>query len=146
MNGAGKCHPSTMKFAGALAGDGPPAHVQGEVVHCTFPLAGTEVRCECTLKGQQDRVEVITEDGHVYETALPCRASRIYSLGTGVLVERALFVEELPSLQSPSRLFFRPDGRMPKDVQSACQRESGLPRAPVPCPANRPSPPRPLPL
>ncbi len=119
---------TTMLFAGALL---PPAGGGGvdtlgidnsdageNVVYCTFPLGGVPVRCRCALKGQRDQVEVTTAEGHMYAAALPCRASRLFTLGSGLLVERAPFAEELPALQSTG-MFFRPDGKMPKDVQGA---------------------------
>ncbi len=112
-----------MKFhaalspAGAAPGWGPGWSTSDEVVHCTFPLGTATVKCRCVLKGQS--VEVTTEDGHLYVATLPCQAARLFTLGSGLLVERVPFAEELPLLQSSATMFFRADGKMPKDLQGA---------------------------
>jgi hypothetical protein len=50
--------------------------------------------CHCVLQGSGDFIHITTRQGHVYETALPCRALNIYALNGGLLIERMPFVEE----------------------------------------------------
>ena len=96
-----------------------PGRPDGQAVVCTFPLSSQHVPCSCVLMSPGDRIEVTTPDGHLYQATLPCRAARVFTLGSGLLVERTPFAEELSTIDSPTSVFFRRDGRLPKDVAGA---------------------------
>lgn len=92
---------------------------------CRFVVDGrTSLSCTCSLVAGGEALVITSTAGDVYEVALPCRLATVHALGCGLLLQRLPFAEELGAAdalhRSPSSVFFRADGKMPKEVVGAC--------------------------
>jgi hypothetical protein len=102
---------------------------------CIFKSSTTptdDLVCTCSLLPGGEQLLVVSQLGDVFEVALPCRVATVRALANGLLLERMPFAEEVgdvfpeASTVSPnSSVFFRRDGKMPRDVDGAWARLSG---------------------
>lgn len=79
--------------------------------------------CTCSLLPGGEQLLLTSQNGDVFEVALPCRVATVRSLANGLLLERMPFAEEVgdvfpeaATVSPNASVFFRRDGKMPRDI------------------------------
>ena len=108
---------------------------QDRSISCVFAGVGSgDERCAVTLLPGCETLVITCSTGDVYEVSLPCRAASVRALPHGLLIERMPFADEAASVFGPAAgvlspnasIFFRSDGKMPRDVMGARAAVMGL--------------------